>query len=83
MLNATENSIEACLELVERSIPNEFPDADQTYIGETPSKLVEYGSVSLWGQYQVNLRTGALWSVLRRLASSGIGGYEIGRGSPG
>ncbi|CAH0049286.1 unnamed protein product [Clonostachys solani] len=83
MPNATENSIEACQELVERGIPSEFPDAGQTCVDGTPSKLVEYGSVSLWGQYQVpgrrkwiNLRGETLWSVLRRLASGGIGGHE-------
>jgi hypothetical protein len=73
------NLITECEQLVNAGIPNEFSEADATLIGETPARLVEWGSVSLWGQHtgtgdkSVNLRAPGLVNWLKMLAASGTG----------
>lgn len=71
--------ITECQQLVNEGIPNEFNEADATLVGETPARLIEWGSVSLWGQHtgtddkRVNLRAPSIVNWLKRLATSGIG----------
>lgn len=73
------NLIMECEQLVNAGIPNEFSEADATFIGETPARLVEWGSVSLWGQHtgtgdkRVSLRAPGLVNWLKILAASGTG----------
>ncbi len=45
------NYINAYKELVAYGIGDEFEDADPTFIGTAPEKIVEYGDVSLWAQH--------------------------------
>jgi hypothetical protein len=76
------NQITECEELVSGGIPNEFNEADGTLVYEAPSKLVEWGSVSLWGQNlgtgnkMVNLRMPRILAWLMTLAASGTGPAE-------
>ena len=73
------NMIKECEELVSVGSPNEFNEADDTVVEETPGKVVEWSSVSLWGQHlgtgdkRVNMRAPALVNWLKRLAASCIG----------
>ncbi|KAF1993392.1 hypothetical protein P154DRAFT_527805 [Amniculicola lignicola CBS 123094] len=73
------NLITECEQLVNTGIPNEFNEADATMIGEAPARLVEWGSVSLWGQHtgtgdkSVNLRMPGILAWLKTLAASGTG----------
>lgn len=73
------NLITECKQLVEKGIPNEFKEADETLIGNQPARLVEWGSVSLWGQHtgtgekKVNLRMPSITAWFKTLAASGTG----------
>jgi len=73
------NSIQACKDLVEYGIGSEFESADATLISPDPEKVVEYGTIALWAQYQgrgtkqVNLRMPAILAWFKTLAGSGVG----------
>ncbi|KAF2657988.1 hypothetical protein K491DRAFT_676783 [Lophiostoma macrostomum CBS 122681] len=70
---------QACKNLVTEGIPNEFSAGDTTIVDETPAKVVEWGTVSLWaqslsGSKTINLRLPGMTTFLTNLAnSSGTG----------
>lgn len=73
------NNIKAREDLVVNGICSEFKEADPTIVGNTPEKVVTYGSVALCAQHvgldekEVNLRMPAILKWLKTFAESGTG----------
>jgi hypothetical protein len=71
--------ITECETLVTKGIASEYKNPEPTYISDQPERLIEFGSVSLWGQSQepgekkVDLRLPTTRAWLLNLARSGTG----------